>query len=204
MIRQWNSQFEEIYAGLAENEDRENLRPLDVADAYARLVKLGASVDEIAERANRQKRTIKKYLSLSSLPNDVRGMIDARPDVFNTHILFNEIASRSFGSELELRNYIQGLIKDGDPAGESRTEPETGAEAQQSAGREVKSRTRTSRHADPELIEEIVGRISNGIPVKVKVKGSRDKGRITISYSSKEQLNQLLALFEEEKEKNHD
>ncbi len=197
MIRLWDSQLEEIYAGLAENEDRENLRPLDVADAYARLVKLGASVDEIAERANRQKRTVKKYLYLSSLPNDVRGIIDARPDVFTTGVLFNEIASRGFNSEHELRNHIQGLIKDRDPVGDGRTEPETEAGASQSVGRDVKSRTRLSRPADPKLVEEIVGRISNSLPVKVKVKGSRERGRITISYSSQEQLDQLLSLFRE-------
>src|SRR5262249_39786927 len=98
--------------GLSENEDRVNLSPLDLADAYARATKLGASVDEIAEKAHRDKRTIRKYISLSRLPDDPRKIVLDQPDIFTTGLLFNEVASRKFDSDDELRDHIQKLIKE--------------------------------------------------------------------------------------------
>src|SRR5262249_38379766 len=92
MIRLWNSEAEDLYAGLSENLTRVDLNPLHVADAYARLLELGMSANEIAERVDRHKRTIRKYLSLSQLPGDIRKIIEERQDIFTTGVLFNEVA----------------------------------------------------------------------------------------------------------------
>jgi predicted transcriptional regulator len=59
----------------------------------------------------------------------------------------------------------------------------------------AKSQIRQARRVDPSLLEEVVGRISNTLSVKVRVKGTREKGQITINYGSEEQLEQLLSQF---------
>lgn len=213
LIKPWVSGIEEVYTGISENEDRVNLSPLDLAEAYARLIKLGVGIEEIAERRGRDKRTIRKYISLSELPADVRKILRERPDVFTTGVLFNEIASRKFNSEKELNDHIQTLIKDAEnsfpPVSNSdgvveKAAIQTGGNKNEDnlEGREVQGvkiahQTRRNRYIDPELIEQVVGRISGAIPVKVKVKGTRDKGRITINYVSQEQLELLLSRFPE-------
>lgn len=196
MIRLWNSEAEELYAGLSENLNRVDLNPLHVADAYARLLQLGMSANEIAERVDRHKRTIRKYLSLSQLPGDIRKIIDERQDIFTTGVLFNEVASRNFSSVDELRNHVQELIRNRDLVSDTSNESDGAGENSQDSGGEVKRQVRKSRVVDPALIEEIVRRISNTLPVKVKVKGTQDKGRITINYASREQLEQLLSRFQ--------
>lgn len=196
LIRLWDSAVEEIYTGVTENEERVNLNALDLADAFARLVKLGQSVDEIAERAKREKRTIRKYLHLAGLPDEIRKIVDARPDVFTTRVLFNHVASRSFASDDELRNYIQGLIDEKERDSMPPAASESAGENGQAASGEVSDRSRTARKVDPALIEEVVGCIANNLPVKVKVKGTRDRGRIVINYASSEQLAQLLSRFQ--------
>jgi ParB family transcriptional regulator, chromosome partitioning protein len=196
LIKRWNSEMDDLFTGLSENEDRVNLSPLDLADAYARATKLGASIDEIAEKARRDKRTIRKYISLSRLPDDARRIILDRPDIFTTGILFNEVASRKFDSDDELRDHIQKLIKERESLSNPPIDSDDPVDDSQGLGVKVTSQARKVKHADPELIDEVVSRISGSLPVKVMVKGTRDKGRITINYASQEQLEKLLSRFQ--------
>jgi ParB family chromosome partitioning protein len=195
MIRLWNSEAEELYAGLSENLTRVDLNPLHVADAYARLLQLGMTANEIAERVDRNKRTIRKYLALSQLPNDIRKIIDERQDVFTTGVLFNEVASRNFASVDDLRSHIQDLIRDKESASVSSDKVDNDEDTQ-NLKVPTKSRTRKSRQADPALVAKVVSQISNTLPVKVRVKGTEDKGQVTINYASREQLEELLSRFQ--------
>lgn len=195
MIRLWNSEAEELYAGLSENLTRVDLNPLHVADAYARLLQLGMTANEIAERVDRNKRTIRKYLALSQLPDDIRKIVDERQDVFTTGVLFNEVASRNFGSVDDLRSHIQELIRDKESTSVSSDNVANDEDAQNLTG-PTKNRTRKSRQADPALVAKVVSQISNTLPVKVRVKGTEDKGQVTIIYASREQLEELLSRFQ--------
>jgi ParB family transcriptional regulator, chromosome partitioning protein len=212
LIKPWKSEIDEVYTGISENEERENLSPLDLADAYARLIKMGETIEEIAERSRRDSRTIRKYISLSKIPDDMRKIIRGRSDIFSTRILFNEIASRKINSDDELRDQIQNLIKEaeysftpGDSNGardaENSAQPQLkpNGSVENPGGQEDKVATQSPRRKqiDPQLVEQVINRISSNIPVKVKVKGTPEKGRITISYASREQLDQFLAIFQE-------
>jgi ParB family chromosome partitioning protein len=196
MIRLWNSEAEELYAGLSENLTRVDLNPLHVADAYARLMELGMSANEIAERVDRHRRTIRKYLSLSKLPADVRKTIEERQDIFTTGLLFNEVASRNFASVDELRTHIQSLIREGERSSAAlNAQDAAGGDSLGPEGKTVR-RVRRGRVVDPALLEEVVSRIAVALPVKVRVKGTQEKGQITIHYASREQLEQLLSRFQ--------
>ena len=195
MIRLWNSEAEELYAGLSENLTRVDLNPLHVADAYARLLQLGMTANEIAERVDRNKRTIRKYLALSQLPDDIRKIVDERQDVFTTGVLFNEVASRNFGSVDDLRSHIQELIRDKESTSVSSDNVANDEDAHNLKG-PTKNRTHKSRQADPALVAKVVSQISNTLPVKVRVKGTEDKGQVTINYASREQLEELLSRFQ--------
>ncbi len=213
LIKAWVSDIDAVYTGITENEERVNLSPLDLAEAYARLIKMGETVEEIAERRGRDRRTVRKYISLSEYPDDVRKTLRERPDIFTTRVLFNEMASRKFTSHNELRDHIKALIKDAengfDPSSNSvgSVEYAGGLEVKVASedistkdkGQEVNStkKKRKTKVIDPELIEKVVSRISGTIPVKVKVKGTQEKGRITINYASQEELELLLSRFQQ-------
>jgi ParB family transcriptional regulator, chromosome partitioning protein len=196
MIRLWNSEAEELYAGLSENLTRVDLNPLHVADAYARLLQLGMTANEIAERVDRNKRTIRKYLALSQLPDDIRKIIEERQDVFTTGVLFNEVASRNFNSVDDLRDHVQELIRGKERASVSSDNVDSINEDTHHLKGSAKRHLRKNRQADPALVARVVNRISNTLPVKVKVKGTEDKGQVTINYASREQLEELLSKFQ--------
>lgn len=194
MIRIWNSEAEELYAGLSENQARVDLHPLHVADAYARLLQLGLSVNEIAERIDRQQRTVRKYLALSQLPAESRQTIEAQPEVFTTGVLFNEIASRHFSNPGELTEHIEALAR------QKTTAPEELAESLPASAKAFKADGKvTARQrkpgSDPTLVAEIVSKISATLPVKVRVKGTQNKGQVIINFASRAQLDLLLAKF---------
>jgi ParB/RepB/Spo0J family partition protein len=213
LIKAWVSDIDAVYTGISENEERVNLSPLDLAEAYARLIEMGETVEEIAERRGRDRRTVRKYISLSEYPDDVRKTLRERPDIFTTRVLFNEMASRKFNSHNELRDHIQGLIKDAENgfepssnsvgsvenAGGREVEVASGNSANDDVGKEVNStrKNRRKKVIDPELVEKVVSGISGTIPVKVKVKGTQKKGRITIDYASEDQLELLLSRFQQ-------
>jgi ParB family transcriptional regulator, chromosome partitioning protein len=213
LIKRWVSDIEEVYTGISENEERVNLSPLDLAEAYARLIKMGETVEEIAERQRRDKRTIRKYIFLSEIPDDVRKIIRERSDIFTTRVLFNEIASRKYSSDNELRDQIQKLIKeaeyslpppsnsngsgDAETSSQPQINPSGSVEKLDGQKGNVATQSPRRKQTDPQLVEQVISRISSNIPVKVRVKGTPEKGRITISYASQEQLNQFLAIFQE-------
>jgi ParB/RepB/Spo0J family partition protein len=210
LIKQWVSEVDEIYTGISENEERKKLSALDLGEAYSRLINRGETIEAIANRRNRDKRTIQKYISLAKLPDDVRKTIREYPDIFTTRLLFNEIASRKYDSDSEIREHIQWLI---DSAGSAHTPPsptedagerEAAPNGQSSPNEidkdqadEVTSQPRKRSSIDAQLTERVIGGICKNVPLKVKVKGTYEKGRITINYASKEQLEKLLSFFEE-------
>ena len=75
----------------------------------------------------------------------------------------------------------------------------SGNSANNDVGKETNStrKNRRKKVIDPELVEKVVSGISGTIPVKVKVKGTQKKGRITIDYASEDQLELLLSRFQQ-------
>lgn len=66
-----------VEAQLVENLRREGLRPLEEAVGYSRLVALGVSQRQIAEKVGCSQPHVSKRLSLLELPNEARTALDA-------------------------------------------------------------------------------------------------------------------------------
>lgn len=62
---------------VVENEQRADVGPMEKADGYAKLLELGATVEDLATRVGRSVSTIRTLLKLRGLPESARAAVDA-------------------------------------------------------------------------------------------------------------------------------
>ena len=72
LVREDLDEAASIALQMVENVQRADLHPLDEGDAYARLVQLGRSVEEIAAEVGRSRSTVYGRIALAGLPKPTR------------------------------------------------------------------------------------------------------------------------------------
>jgi ParB/RepB/Spo0J family partition protein len=171
LILRMKGRGERLVEGLAENLLREDLHCLDQAEAYAALVEEGWSQEHIAEKFERRRRTILKFLRLARLPQRAKDLIRANREVFTTHLLLNKFIARNWKSESELMQALKEVLN----------------------GSKPKPKTQVTTNAKLEGLTKSVNRY-NGLTCKIS--GDDDTGRITITYKNKTALEKIISLFE--------
>jgi ParB family chromosome partitioning protein len=171
--------FKQAQMALIENVQREDLNPIDRAQAYRSLIEqLGLTQAELASRLGEERSTVANYLRLLDLSEPVREMVRAgNLSLGHAKILAGisdpqqqqELAERVVGQELSVRNLERIL-----------TEP---VAAPKSAPAEP------SPH-----IRDLEGTLSSqlGLRVQVRSGAAKGKGRVVIHYGSLDQFDQLL------------
>ena len=81
-----------ILLGLIENLTRQDLTPIDIAFAYKKLIDTGSTKEELAELFRCHKKTIQRYLNLTTWPQVAIDYLRQYPHVFSTDFLFNGIS----------------------------------------------------------------------------------------------------------------
>ena len=180
-----------LEVALIENIQRENLNPLEEAQAYQQLMEMSnLSQEEVSKRVGKNRSTVANALRLLKLPEDMQrslseGVISAGHarailSVVNgtdQRILFAKIT----GSGLSVReaerlaSEMNGTYKPSD-----KTSKKTSS---------VPVETR-----DPDLIsveQELIGVLGT----KVAIKGSLDRGSISIEYFSADDLDRVYSLI---------
>ncbi|GBD44074.1 Chromosome-partitioning protein ParB [bacterium HR40] len=159
---------------LVENLQREDLSPLEEAEAYARLVRdFGRTQEEIAEAVGRSRSHIANTLRLLQLPAGVRKML--------------EEGRLSAG-------HARALLTAPDPEALARLVVERGLNVRQTEAlvrdAAIGRRSRRSPDADPD-IEAFARELSRTLGLAVRIRSRGGGGTVTIRYSSPEQLEAL-------------
>ncbi|NOT64393.1 MAG: hypothetical protein HOP19_29595, partial [Acidobacteria bacterium] len=150
---------------------REDLHCVDIAEGFAGLVANGWSEDQIAEQFERNPRTIRRYLTIASWPQEAMALIRQHQDVFTTKLLFNELVAHRYETTEEFLKVIESKI----------APPEKTIVGQ--------------RVAKPIQMKEVEKKLKTQLQMKVSVKGTEAAGRLTIAYASPEQLEKLKTLL---------
>ncbi|HEX7128132.1 MAG TPA: ParB/RepB/Spo0J family partition protein [Thermodesulfobacteriota bacterium] len=176
---------------LVENLQREDLNPLEVAEAYRTLVEEFALTQEaIARRVGRQRSTVANHLRLLRLPAEVKEALESGAITMGH-------ARAVLGLEdpaLEVTAFKKVL------AGRLSVR-ETERLVQHL--REASARGR-GRRPDPDAqaadraLARIGERLQRALGTKVEVRARGARGRIIISYFSNEELDRLLERLERE------
>lgn len=185
------SDTRKLEIALIENIQRENLNPVEEAQAYHKLMTLGnLSQEEAAVRVGKNRSTVANSLRLLKLPEDMisslatgqitPGHARAILSVLNPsdqRILFGRIV----GNGLSVRD-----------AERMSNELNSGSRA----GYEKKEIKKTSKDVMKSFeIQNIEQKFIDVMGTKVVVKGSLDHGTIEISYFSRDDLDRLYELF---------
>lgn len=168
-----------LEVSLIENIQRENLNPIEMAEAFNKLVnEFNITQDELSAKIGKDRATIANYLRLLKLPEEIKSLIsDGALTVGHAKAILSiegranqiEIAKRISQKGLSVRE-AENLVK------------------------KYTRKTKIKKTKDPQisLLEQDLIR-TLGTKVKILHKGKR--GRIEIEYYSLEELDRLLDIL---------
>jgi len=164
---------------LIENLQREDLNPMEEAEAYATLRdQFGLTHQDIADSVMKDRSTITNSLRLLGLPEDMKAAI--REGALTPG---HARAILMVDSEDGRRALFQQIIS----KGMSVREAERRATLRRSSGSGIKG-------SDPRL-EQISLLLTDALSAKVICSWSRRKGRITIELTSREDLDRIVSIL---------
>lgn len=175
---------------LVENIQREDLTPLEEANAYRRIIDLtGVSHEDLAVRVGKHRSTIANSLRLLALPEEMRtalsdGVMTAGharavlmiPDPAERQRLFKRIAQYSVR---EAEAYAARVRERLDSAGAGR-EAESGSQ----------TGTRPAQGTDPYL-RDLQQRLIDALGTRVKVTGTVRHGKIEVTFFNMDDLERI-------------
>jgi ParB family transcriptional regulator, chromosome partitioning protein len=170
---------EQLEVALVENLQREDLDPLETADAYRQLIdEFGFSQDDLAARVGRARSTVANTLRLLDLAPGVQAAVaDGRLSEGHGRALGglpqelqDRVLDSVIGQELSVRQTEELVRRLREPKPEASGQP---------------------RHrSDPDL-ERVEEELRRSLGTKVSLARSRRGGRIVIEYYSEEELGRL-------------
>ena len=195
IIKDYSPQ-ETVEIALIENIQREDLNPIEEAQAYQKLIKeFNLKQEDLAKRLSKSRTTITNSLRLLKLDNRIQQMlIDEQITGGHARALLSledpdlqyEAACKVLKENLSVRDtekLVRKLLK-------IRTEKETAA-----ANEEQKDISY--------IYQALEEKLKNILGTKVSIKRKeKDKGRIEIEYYSEEELERIIEMFDSIKSTN--
>lgn len=175
---------------LIENIQREDLSPLEIAEAYQQLIlELGLSHEQIAERTGKDRSTITNHLRLLRLPHEVQQMLaDRKLSMGHARALVAiedasvqvSLANQAAAESLSVRE-VERLARD---AGNGPKTP--------------KSRAGRLPDLDPNW-KAALAQLQDHLGTRVRIHlRSPGKGRLEIDFYSEDELQRIYATILEE------
>ncbi len=174
---------EVLELALIENIHREDLNPIEEAEAYRQLVEeFHLTQEEVAKRVGKERSTVTNYLRLLSLPDFVKEEV-----LKNSISMGHARALLSLGDETSMKELLEKIIK----------RALSVRETERLIKKEIKKRKKTGEKKvkDP-WIEQLEELLMRGLGTKVQINRGRKGGKITIHFYSNEELSRIIDLFQ--------
>jgi ParB family chromosome partitioning protein len=167
---------------LIENIQRENLNPVEEAEAYVQLIKsYGLTQQEVAQKVGKERATIANSVRLLALGREIREMIESADiSVGHAKVLMSvedpaeqrKLAQQIARKKLSVRAVEQILKK------KAKEQPASPAEKVTNS-----------------LVSKLSEDLQKSLGTKVHIDYKQGKGKIQIQFYSDDQLNQLAERF---------
>lgn len=186
---------------LIENIQREDLNSIEIALAYQKLIETySLTQEQLSDRVGKKRTTIANYLRLLKLPAEIQmGIRDKKVDMAHarTLVTLEDAAAQLEVYELileeglsvrKVEEYVRAIAK-GEKL-EDLLKEEKAVEA-------VK-RTGGVKKATPEEFELLKTHLSKFFSTKVQLTcNEQGKGKISIPFKSEEELERIMAIFDQ-------
>lgn len=178
------SDEKKLEVALIENVQRSNLNPIEEAQAYYELMKVGGlNQDEVAQKVGKGRPTVANALRLLKLPEDIQNSL-----------IVGQITSGHARALLSVENPADQRVLFGKIiAGNlSVRQAEAQAASFNEGGRAAKKDTKRegAKVRDPDMIS-IEQKFMESLGTKVSLNGNLEKGQLVIDYFSRADLDRL-------------
>ncbi len=181
---------EKLEVALIENVQREDLTPIEEAQAYRRLMDMGGlSQEQVAAKVGKDRSTVSNSLRLLKLPEEMQQAV-GRADMSSGHARAILAAVNPADQQLLFRRIVE--------RGLSVREAEEASSAMnrgRKTGRTGGAAAKPGREARPPEIRDIEQKLIEKLGTKVQIMGTARKGRVEIAYYSADDLDRLLELL---------
>lgn len=185
--------LDRLELALIENIQRQDLNPLEEAEAYLRLVKeFNLTQEEVARRVGKERSTVANALRINQLPafakeDLVRGVLS----MGHARVLL------SVGDEASMRELRNEIVQQGLTVRQAEALAQKQKKKNSGAGSSAKRQTR-SKSAN-ELPESYCKSLANGLvnylDTKARIIQSGTRGKLEIEYYSHDDLERVLSLI---------
>ncbi|MBN1412876.1 MAG: ParB/RepB/Spo0J family partition protein [Spirochaetales bacterium] len=180
---------EKIEVALIENIHREDLNPLEEAQAYKNLMDtMELNQEEVAQKVSKKRSTVANALRLLNLPEEVK-----------SRLLSNEITAGHARAILAVLNPADQnlLLKMIVEKNLSVRDAEVYAQEINKGNKSLKKKDKkkASDHRIAPELKEIEQKLIDKLGTKVEIKGNTKTGRIEIHYFSLEDIERLLDIL---------
>jgi ParB family chromosome partitioning protein len=173
-----------LTAALVENIQRRDLNPIEEAEAYRRLAEdLGYTQAEVADAVGKKRSSIANSLRLLKLPIQVRELV-----LDNTLSMGHARALLSLDDEASIEKLSKQVIH----RNLSVRKTEDLVKKFKGPKDENEGKTSKTSSSEPRAIKELRLRLERSLGTKVKVDDNGESGKITIHYSTRESLNDII------------
>ena len=178
------SDEKKLEVALIENVQRSNLNPIEEAQAYYELMKVGGlNQDEVAQKVGKGRPTVANALRLLKLPEDMQNSL-----------IVGQITSGHARALLSVENPADQRVLFGKiiASNLSVRQAEAQAATLNDGGRASKSSAKKdgARVRDPDIIN-IEQKFMETLGTKVSLNGGLEKGQLVIDYFSRADLDRL-------------
>lgn len=176
---------ESMELALVENIQREDLNPIEEAEAYKRLMdEFGMTQEQVAQRVGKKRSTVANRLRLLDLDPEIRAEVAAgRLSAGHAKALLSIESSR------DRREVARRAMEEGWSV---RAVEEYG---QRQPKKRAPVRRAVTRSAKDPLILDVEERLQRSLGTKVRVVGKSERGKIEIDYYSQDDMERILEII---------
>lgn len=175
------SDKESLQLALVENLDREDLNPMEEAKGYRRLIdEFAMSQQEIADLFGRSRSAVANTLRLLKLPGEVQDAVSSGA-ISEGHAR----ALLALESDELMVQYLQRILNE---SLNVRAVEESVASGETPSGK--------SKSKFVSIFKSLENDIKSKSGLRVAIKGTEEKGKVTLNFKSQDQLRAILSLFD--------
>jgi ParB family chromosome partitioning protein len=172
-----------VETALVENVQREDLNPLERADAYYRLIKeFGLTQREVAKRVGQERSTVANFLRLRNLPKPIQADI-----INNTLSMGHARALLGAETNAQQKEAWRRIVSENLSVRAAET---LVRRLKDRRSRASKAKTRTSEDV---YMDSLADDLSRYLGTRVRIVYRGDRGRVEIAFYSNEDLERLIS-----------